>query len=122
MTGSYSYLNIQLTRDSGSTDVSQERRGEGLSPRHQGQIQASLDLPGRTEVDWMWRYVGSLPAGPVPAYATSDVRVGWDLGSALELAVVGTNLHQAHHHSATQGGGANTEIERSAYVRVTWRR
>jgi len=121
-TGSYSYVNIQLTRDVGSNDVSQERRNEGLSPRHQGQIQASFDLPGRTEVDWMWRYVGSLPAGPVPAYATSDVRVGWNVGSGLDLAIVGTNLHQPHHLEWPSGGSANTEIERRAYVRVTWRR
>jgi iron complex outermembrane receptor protein len=119
-TGSYSHLNIQLTRDPGSADVSQERRGEGLSPRHQGQFQASLDLPGRTELDWMWRYVGSLPAGPVPAYATSDVRLGWNVRPGLELAIMGTNLHQPHHLE-WPSGGTNTEIERSAYIRVTWR-
>jgi iron complex outermembrane receptor protein len=121
-TGSYSYLNVQLSRDPGGNDVSQERRGEGLSPRHQGQFQTSLDLPGRTEVDWMWRYVGSLPAGPVPSYATSDVRVGWNIAPGLEFAFVGTNLHQAHHLEWPSGGDANTEIERSAYIRVTWRR
>jgi iron complex outermembrane receptor protein len=120
-TGSYSYVNIQLTPDPGSTDVSQERRGEGLSPRHQGQIQASFDLPGRTEVDWMWRYVGSLPAGPVPAYATSDLRVGWNVAPGLELSLVGTNLHHAQRLE-WPSGGANTEIERSGYIRVTWKR
>jgi iron complex outermembrane receptor protein len=121
-TASYAYLDIQLTKDPGSNDVSQERRGEGLSPNHQALLQTSLDLPLNLQVDWIWRYVSRLPAGPVPAYGTSNVRVGWQFAPQFELAVVGQDLHDAHHLEWPSGGGANIEVERRAYVSVTWRR
>src|SRR5262249_35672680 len=43
-TVNYSYLQIQLSRQPGSVDASQERRDEGLSPNHQVQLQTSFDL------------------------------------------------------------------------------
>jgi iron complex outermembrane receptor protein len=122
MTASYAYLDIQLTKDPGSNDVSQERRGEGLSPNHQALLQTSLDLPLNLQVDWIWRYVSSLPAGPVPAYGTSNVRVGWQFAPQFELAVVGQDLHDAHHLEWPSGAGSNIEVERRAYISLTWRR
>jgi iron complex outermembrane receptor protein len=120
--GSYSYLRIALTRDPGSLDVSQETRGEGLSPRHQAQLRASLDLAHGVTFDWMLRAVSRLPAGPVPAYATSDVRLGWRVTPQVELAVVGQDLNQAHHLEFPGGSMGNVEVPRSVYASITWTR
>jgi iron complex outermembrane receptor protein len=120
-TANYSYLRIELTKKPGSNDVSQERRNEGLSPRHQAQLSSSIDVPGGWSFDWTLRYVSELPAGPVPEYVTSNLRAGWQISPHLELAVVGRDLHHAHHLEWA-GGGRNVEIQRSGYVQLTLRR
>jgi iron complex outermembrane receptor protein len=120
VTASYSHLQIEMTRDPGSRDVSQERRYEGLSPAHMGHVQVSVDLPEGWSVDWLLRGASRLRAGQVPGYATSDVRVGWRVSRHLELGVVGQNLHEARHREwASDGPGI--EIERNVHVLLTWR-
>ncbi len=120
--GSYSFARIRLTRSPGSADVSQERRGEGLTPHHQAQVQTSVDAPHALQFDWMWRYVSALPAGAVPSYSTSDVRVSWQPRRHVEVAIVGQNLHDAHHLEWPSGLGPNVEIRRSVYASLTWRK
>jgi len=117
-TGNYSYLKISMTPDPGARDVSQERRYEDVSPRHQVQLQAAVDLPARLSADLLVRHASPLDAGPVPGYTTSSVRVGWELSSRVELAVIGLNLNDAHH---LEWPGA-LEIQRSVYAKVTLRR
>jgi iron complex outermembrane receptor protein len=121
VTASYSHLRIEMTRDPGGRDVSQERRYEGLSPAHTAQVQTAVDLPRRWSVDWSLRAVSTLPAGPTPRFVTSDVRLGWQMDPRFELAVVGQNLHDAHHPE-WPSGGTPVEAERNVHVRLTWRR
>jgi iron complex outermembrane receptor protein len=121
-TANYSFLRVQMTRNPGSADVSQERRYEGLSPRHQIQVVSSVDLPRRVSFDWFLRYISELPAGPVPSYATSSVRASWQPSPQVEVAIVGQNLHDSRHLEWPTGAGGNVLIERSAHVTVTWRR
>jgi hypothetical protein len=71
--------------------------------------------------DWQLRAISALPAGPVPAYTDSDVRLAWQATSDVELAVVGQNLHHSHHLEWRDGAVA-TEIRRSALVTLTLRR
>ncbi len=120
-TANYSYVRIQLSRQPGSHDGSQERHNERASPRHQVQVQSSLDLPGRLSIDALARYVSDLRDGPVPSYATADLRVAWQLSPKVELAVVGQNLLQPKHVEWPTVGG-NVALERGGYVRVTVRR
>jgi iron complex outermembrane receptor protein len=117
----YSLVHIQMTRDAASRDVSQERRYEGLSPRHQLQLRLAVDLPRRIALDWQLRAISELPAGPVPAYAESDVRVAWQSASGVELAIVGQNLHHSHHLE-WRDGATSTDIRRSVLVTLALRR
>jgi iron complex outermembrane receptor protein len=119
-TTNYSYVRIQLSKQAGSRDGSQERRNEGLSPRHQIQVQTSFDLPGQWSLDGQARYVSELPAGPLPSYGTVDARLAWQVTPRLELAVVGQDLAQAQHVEWPSSGG-NIGIQRSAYIKITWR-
>ncbi|MGE0363543.1 MAG: TonB-dependent receptor plug domain-containing protein [Vicinamibacterales bacterium] len=121
-TGGYSWLRLQLTRDPRSADVSQERRNEGLSPRHQGQIGLSADLGRRVQVDWAWRAVSRLPAGPVPGYSTSNLRLSWQPRDGLEAALVGQDLHAARHLEWPGGADAQAPVRRRVYASFTWRR
>lgn len=121
-TANYSWLATALTRNPGSADVSQERRGEGLSPRHQLQLASSVELPYRVSFEWFFRYMSELPAAPVPSYATSNVRLSWQVRNQLELALIGRNLHQARHLEWPTGSGANVFVERNAQITLIWRR
>ena len=118
LTGNYSYLDVSMTKDPGGNDVSQERTYERMIPHHQVQAGASVDV-SRWSIDWMFRYVSALPAGPVPAYAASDLRVAWQPIPQLELSVVGQDLFRDHHIEWATGD--TIAIERSVYGRVAWR-
>jgi len=120
VTGNYSYVRIRMNRKPDSRDGSQVRRNEGLSPRHQIQAQTSFDLPGEWSLDGLARYVSELPAGPIASYATADLRLAWQVTPRLELAFVAQDLAQPSHVEWTSGGG-NVGIQRSGYLKVTWR-
>lgn len=119
-TGHYSHARVQVSKKAGSADASQERRYENLVPRHQAYLHSAVDLPGGVEFDWTLRYVSRLPFGPVPAYATSDVRIAWLATPDLELSVVGENLHQSAHLEWT--GTPGIRVQRTAFVNLVWRR
>ena len=106
-TAHYAYVRIQLSKQAGSVDGSQERRNEGLSPRHQIHLQSSVDLAGGWSLDGLARYVSALPAGPVPAYATADVRVATQITPRLELAIVG-RISLVHDTSSGQAQRVRT--------------
>jgi iron complex outermembrane receptor protein len=120
-TAHYAYVRIQLSRQAGSLDGSQERRNEGLSPRHQIHLQSSIDLPGDWSLDGRARYVAALPAGPVAAYATADARVAKYITPGLELAIVGQDLVRPRHVEWPRAAGSNVDIQRSGYIKLTWR-
>jgi iron complex outermembrane recepter protein len=119
-TANYSYLRIRMQRKPDSRDGPQVRRNEGLSPRHQVQVQTAFDLPGQWSLDGLARYISDLPAGPISSYATVDARLAWQVTPRLELALVGQDLAQSHHVEWPSSGG-NVGIQRSGYIKVTWR-
>ena len=121
-TGYYAYVKIDMIKDADSRDVSQVRRNEGLSPRHQVFVQSSIDIAPDWTFDASLRHVSALPAGPIAAYTTADVRLAWRVHPTLELAVVGRDLGQAHHVEWPSGAGGNIGIRRSAYVSLAWQR
>ena len=116
---SYSWLRIQLTRDPGAVDVSQELRNERGSPHHAARVSTSLDLPHRVSFDWHLRYVSEVPIFDVPGYVTSDLRLAWAPTPRWGLEVVGRNLHEAHHLEFGGGVAGNVEVPRSVFGRLT---
>jgi iron complex outermembrane receptor protein len=121
LTANYSYVDVAMSRNPGSRDVSQERHYEGAIPHHQVQAGTSFDV-SQWSFDWLVRHISDLPASSVPAYTASDVRVGWRPTTSLEFALAGHDLFDRAHLEWPSGSGANAEIERSVYVRVTLRR
>lgn len=116
-TAAYSYFKTSITRDPGAIDVSQERRYEGITPRHQVQAQASADLPRNVTVDLTLRHASSLAAGPVPAYTTVSLRAGWQISPRVDVSVVGQDVNRSTHLEWPGG----RPIHRSLYAKVTFR-
>jgi iron complex outermembrane receptor protein len=120
LTGNYSYLSIHMTKNAGSRDASQERRYERLVPDHQFQFGASADLPGSVTADMNLRRISALPAGPVPAYTSLNLRVGFDLTPRVSLSVVGQDLLHDHHLEWFSAADANVLVRRSVYAGFTF--
>lgn len=74
------------------------------------------------EFDAWLRYMARLRDLSVPSYTTLDLRLGWKMTKHLTLDLVGQNLLDPHHPEfRTQSGGTQlTEVQRSAFIRVTW--
>jgi iron complex outermembrane receptor protein len=85
------------------------------------QIRSSLDLPGRVEFDAAIYAVGGLSNQKVPSYTRLDLRLGWQPVKALGLSVAAQNLLKDRHPEYGSGEGVTaTQVERSAYGKITW--
>ena len=54
-----------------------------------------------------------------PAYATSDIRLGYRVSSHLDLSIVGQDLHRARHLEFPGGGVGNVEVPRRVAGKLT---
>jgi iron complex outermembrane receptor protein len=84
---------------------------------------STWDLPRRTELDIMARYVDVLPNVNAPSYISMDVRLGWRPNDCWEFSVVGQNLLNSHHveFAPTLVQTTPTEVNRGIYAQVVWR-
>jgi iron complex outermembrane recepter protein len=93
----YSFLEMHLHPDAGSTDTVSAPDVQGSNPQHQAQFRSHLDLRRGFSLDTNVYFVSSLPAQAIPAYTRVDLQLGWRLGEGLNFNLVGQNLLQDHH-------------------------
>jgi len=92
----------------------------GNDPEYSWQLGSALNLTPQHEFDLRIRRVGALPSGPVPAYTSVDVRLGWQVSRHLELALTLHNLFDPGHPE--WGVPVNrAEMARAAFVKLMWR-
>ena len=118
--GAYTYLDMQLHPD----PLPGGEGEEGSSPQNQVYFVSTWDIACDWELDWITRYVDSLPALQVPSYITMDLRLGWRPNPHLEMAIVGRNLLDAEHlefSGDTATGTPATEVRRGFYGILTRR-
>jgi iron complex outermembrane receptor protein len=115
---SYSFLQMELHKGTGSLDVGTAPGIVGSSPKHQVMIQSSFDLSKVFNLDLAYRYISALPGQAVPSYSTGDARFAWQARNHLQFSVVGRNLFQPHH---TEFGG-DVGIKRSVYGQIAVQR
>lgn len=118
----YTFLQMAMHTPPGID--SRNESAEDESPRNQLYLRSSWDLGRNWELDWIWRYVDSLPAFGVPSYFVMDLRAAWRPRKNLELAVVGRNLLDSAHLEFGDdffAGTIATEVRRSVFGQLTWR-
>jgi iron complex outermembrane receptor protein len=118
--GSYSYLNMNLSRVPGVALGATPESVVGSSPRHEADVQSSVDLGKKLKVDLIYRYVSALPAVSAPAYSTGDARGAWHVTPQVEFAVVGRNLFQPTHVEYAGDPGPAVAIRRSVFATLSW--
>jgi len=114
---SYSFLQMELKKGTGSLDIGAAPGIGGSSPRHQVLLQSSFDISKAFNLDLAYRYVSVLPGQMTPSYSTADARFAWQMKSHLQLSVVGNNLFQPYHAEFGPVG-----IKRSVYGQIAWKR
>ncbi len=99
------------------------RNANGESPQHQASLRSLMQLPGNIELDLWGRFVDRLPALNIPGYFNLDTRIGWRPIKNIEVSVVGQNLLDSRRPEFTSSIVAQsaTEVQRGAYVKLTWR-
>jgi iron complex outermembrane receptor protein len=96
VTGSYSYLQMDIHKNSNSQDPTADNPN-GSSPRHQWYVRSSADLPKHFDLDTTLRFVDHLPSLNLPSYYSLDAHLGWRPVKNLELSIGGQNLLDNQH-------------------------
>jgi iron complex outermembrane recepter protein len=116
---SYSYLDLEITRDAGSRDVS-NGASEANDPHHLFTLRGAVDLAGDIEVDGWLRHVSALPNPAVPGFTELNARVGWQFRPTVEFALVGQDLLHGSHPEFGAAVPARVQFERSVRATVTF--
>jgi iron complex outermembrane receptor protein len=122
LTGSYSFLNIDVHGNPDSLDASSPNPG-GASPRHQYYVRSSFDLTKKFEQDMTLRYVAKLDGLAIPSYYSLDARLGWKATPKLEFSINGLNLLNDRHLEFRPDfiNTTPTQIKRTFNASVTWK-
>jgi iron complex outermembrane receptor protein len=121
--GGYNLLEEDLRVKPGAVDFS-NALNETADPQQQLTLHSSLDLSPSVQLDIGVRWIDTLhnndgpTAGTVPSYFEADARIGWRIGSKLEMSLVGQNLLHDHHPEYGFPNAARTEVERGVYGKV----
>ena len=116
----FSYLNIDVNDEPGFTNTRHVEQLARLKSKFQAFIQSEINLPRHFEFDQSFRYVDSLPAQSVRAYATADARIGWNPTKSLSISLTGQNLFQPHHAEFGIDPPPTVLIKRGAYAKLVW--
>lgn len=116
----YSYINLLLNRG-----FSQDPTFSGQSgdvPHNQFMIRSQLYLPHDVRLINTGYYVSRLPNQSVDSYFRFDTQVIWKATEGIELSLDGQNiLDNRHPEFGAPLNGAQNEIPRAVYGRITFR-
>jgi iron complex outermembrane receptor protein len=90
-------------------------------PEHIFSFRSYLQLPCDLEFDSMLYVVSKNKARDVASYTRLDFRLGWQPIEEVEISLVGQNLLDDQHSELNEASEANSETQRSFYVKGTFR-
>jgi iron complex outermembrane receptor protein len=119
--GSYSYLQMNIHKNSDSSDPTMDLPN-GTNPEHQFYFRSSLDLPKHFEQDLVVRHVTQLPSLNVPGYSSLDGGIRWRPVPSLEVSFYGENWLNSRHTEFAPDfvNTLPTVVGRSFNVGITW--
>ena len=113
---------FQATMEGATPQTAGTTARAGSTPERQLSLRSRINMSHGMEFDAWLRYMDRLRDMSVPSYTTLDLRLGWHATKNLTLDLVGQNLLDPHHpeFSTRAGGTQLTEVQRSAFIRLTW--
>lgn len=120
LTGSYSFVTLDLHLKPGSTDTRVETY-EGTSPKNRFSILSNWNIADNIFFDNALYVVESLPTDAIPSYTRFDTKLAWKPVQSNEIGIVGQNLLDNRHPEFSESLFATaTEVPRSVYGYVKW--
>jgi len=125
LTASYSHIDMSLKAH--GLDLNRGEWLEDSTPRDIAGLRSLWTLGKNVEIDAQVRYLSDIERQPMEVsgeslagYTELDVHLGWRATEQWELALVGQNLLHDDH---VEFGPADRRgsLERSAYLKATWR-
>lgn len=92
----------------------------GNDPTQRWTLRSSVDLPHGIGFDAWIRHESALPSPAVESYTATDVRLGWQATSALNISLLVQNLFDPDHVEFNPVSSAS-QIARSAFLALEWR-
>ena len=92
-------------------------------PAHKAMLWSMYQFSPQVKFDLNWRYSDAtgLNGDQSRAYQDLDARLGWDLGSGVELALVGRNLlNSSHFEYGSDMFSTATAVQREVYGTLRW--
>jgi len=122
LSGSYSYLKMNIRKNADSLDPTADDPGLS-SPHNQFYVRSSLDVFKHLEHDVIVRYVDQLPGLNVPSYYSLDTHFSYRMPAGIELSVGSENLLNRRHLEFAPDfiNTSPTEVRRTIYGSITWR-
>ncbi len=121
LSGSYTFNKTDLREKIPEAFIGQGDFAAEEEPEHIVTVRSYLTLPHNLEFDTMLYYVGKNVARDVQNYLRLDLRLGWRPVKQVEISLVGQNLTDDQHSELNETDEANSETERSFYVKGTFR-
>jgi len=126
LSGSYTFVDIQLRPFPNApinpfvfnSEGELEPEGE---PNHIFNIRSHLNLPNNLELDTFLYFVSRNKFRSIPSYSRLDLRLGWKPTKDLEFSIVGQNLLDGTHPELNELLEADSETQRSFYIKATMR-
>jgi iron complex outermembrane recepter protein len=117
----YSYIDLDV--DGPPAGAIDAEAAEGFSPHHHATVQARWDYAYGAALDATVYYVDGLSGYDVKDYTRFDLRWSAQLSPSVRFELFGQNLlDDTHREFSAPTDVAATEIERSLYGRLVWRR
>jgi len=118
---SYAYLQMQLHKDTDSTDTSFEA-AERKSPRNTFSLRSIMDIAKDVEFDTGLYYVDNLSTIGIRNYTYYNARIGWKPEKNLDMSLIMLNLFNDHKefYQTPLFEAAPKEIRDKIYLKVTW--
>jgi iron complex outermembrane receptor protein len=121
LTAGYALLHMNIALDPSSRDPWTAGQAKD-TPRNSFEVQSYWTVSRRLSFDQSLHYDARMPGGDAASHARLDARLAWRLGESTELSLVGQNLLRERFQEFVDDNEIlGTEVQRSAYLKFTWR-
>ncbi len=90
----------------------------GNDPRHRWMLRSTADIARDVDLDVTIRHVSALPEPVVAAYTATDIRLGWQASSSLNISLLVNNAFQRNHLEFAAASASL--VPRSVFLRLEW--
>jgi iron complex outermembrane recepter protein len=118
----YAFEELHMHLAPTSQDTTSVGEAEGSSPTNSAQLRSHLLVGHGLTWDASAYFVGRLVDPSEPSYTRLDTQLSWQFSERASLGFIGQNLLKGRHEEFMDSTGTarTTQVQRSAYVKLSW--